>query len=358
MSEKHFGKELAKAIGIDLEALNADVRHSKNEQIKSRLHLPIIDNLIYIKNSYEYYKDTPVHFFKYNKQKDDDEYNEKIAVYQALTKLKNNPSLDNATDLEDYFLFYDEIQEFLFENELIESYEYADTFWDHVYEINTYEEIKEFLEDEKIDSSGDKRDLVERMKKLHMYEELGEFYFKLSKKGVEYYNSVSWIGFYLIFLDNFDFYEFEEFMDGNFMNSALEFLDKHAEIALKKNDLTRQYDVQSSKALYYIVNRDWRNALDEEVKLFITRLNPVFQDDDELVFHESINQVNVGNLINLLEVCDIEDTERLFRQNWDKLDLKKPLISKEKSLKYFKDALNGMNVEELRHDADTYYFND
>ena len=357
--EPHFGKPLGEISGIDLDELNSHVKQSVAEEIEERAHFKLNDNLFYIKNHYEYFKDTPVHYLADTPVKHGS-LNLEIATYQTLNNLKSYPDLDMVIlELEDYFEFDEEIKEFLFKNNLVESYEYGDGFWDYVYEINSTEELKSYLDSENIDSTGDKRDMVSRIRKLNLYEDFSVFDFKLTKKGIRYLNSIGWIKHYLEFLDYFDFYEFEDYLDsqkGDFMNIAWDFLERHWSVAVDREDFIAAIDVQSAKSLYHIVTGNWRDALDEELKLFIVRLNPICSDDDGLVFHAPIDYVNIHNLTNLLALCKMEDVEHLFKRNWEALDFKKPWISKEKSFEYFTKALTSSNPDELNSSAEEYYF--
>lgn len=301
-----MAKTLSEIIDIDVNEIIDDVNHSQESEISERYRIRLDDDTFYVKNSYQYFKKTPVHYLSSNPSFEKSLYNQKIALYHILTCQNTNFNL--AQTMADCIYckgHENEIAEFLFENELVESHDNSSV--------------------------------------------------NVTAKGIEYLNSISWIEYYLIFLDRFDFREFDEFMKVDFWNSALEFLDTHYNLAVKRHDLTGQFDAQSSKALYHILTRDMRNALDEEMKLFIIRLNPVHESPDELIFHEALNPVNVSNLNSLLEICEIDDAEKLFIKNWDELDLENPVISKRDSLKYLMDALKLDNLDDLNRSAEKYY---
>ena len=114
MQEEHFGKLLAKISGVDLDELNASVESSKKKQISERMQFSLDDDLLYIKNQYEYFEDTPTHYINQNPVKHG-EYNEKIASYLTLKMLEKQPDLLLAIgELEDYFEYDKEIEQFLF----------------------------------------------------------------------------------------------------------------------------------------------------------------------------------------------------------------------------------------------------
>lgn len=359
MEDIDFGKLLAKMVGVDLEELEESVRLSQDNDISERMHFNLNDELVYIKNSYEYFNESETHYINPNPQKHDP-YNEKIASYLTLKNLKQTPDLDNAiSDLEDYFEYDAEIKEFLFKNDYIESREFGEGFWDYVYEINTYDDLKTFLDDENIDSSGSKRDLVNRAKELHLYEELNEFEFKPSYKGRKYLVSISWIEYYLIFLDRFDFYEFEDYYEPEmeFMPQALSFIDLHLNSSFKNYDFIAFFDALSSKALYYIVNGDYVNALAEEMKVFLTRVNPISDDiEEDLVFHHPLDRVNIDNIKNLIEITGTSDLESLFNDNWDSMRFNQVFFERNESFEIFIKALKSDYCEDLNPELEEVYF--
>ena len=366
MTEEHFGKQLAKMMGIDLDELNASVEDSKTREIAERLHVRLADGEFYIKNKYENFRDTEIHYLKDSPQIRPS-YNEKIASYIVLNGLKTEPFLERTIwDFMDHYDEYadeefecdEDIKEFLFSNDYVESLDYGDGFWEYVYEINSYEDLKEYLDDEGIDSSGDKRDLIERIKELKPYDDFNEFTFKLSKKGDEYLESIGWIRFYLTYLDRFDFYEFEEYLAqsaGEFEKVSLDFLDEHINLALKRNDFEALFDAQSSKALCRVVFKDLPSALNEEVKLFIVRLNPTLEGDD-VVFHEAVERVNINNIKTLIKLCSIDDLKGLFSSNWDLLDYEKKWFDEKSSFDIFTKALKSRNPDDLSNEVENRYF--
>ena len=91
MSEKHFGKQLAKMMGVDLNELNASVEQS----ISERLHIRLDDGF-YIKNAYEYFKDRKIHYLNDSHNQTQSASNQKIASYIILNHLKNDSNLDHA----------------------------------------------------------------------------------------------------------------------------------------------------------------------------------------------------------------------------------------------------------------------
>lgn len=294
----HFGKLLSDIMDIDVEEMIDHVNSSQLNEIQKRPRIKLNDDLYYIKNSYDYFKATPVHFIS-----DTPEFkskNERISAYRTLKSLNEGSGFDEAV------FECGEIRHFLVENGLMNS-----------------------------------TDLT------------------LTLKGTEYLNSMGWIDDYLLFLDRFDFDEFERFYknsEKDFMNASLEFLDIHFNLATERHDLKAQFDAQSSRALCQVINGKLSEALDEEMKLFIIRLNPAYASKNELLFHEAVNRVNLHNLSVLFEVCKTTDYEGSFKRNWKTLRIENPPIGEDESLSIFNGAMAGDDLDELNRMAETYYF--
>ncbi|WP_405294539.1 hypothetical protein [Methanobrevibacter sp.] len=160
------------------------------------------------------------------------------------------------------------------------------------------------------------------------------------------------------FLDFFDHMEFEEFQKesgDDLMESALKFIDAHLNLALKRNDYFALFDSQSSKALYYAFNEDFKNALKEELKLFLVRINP-HCDKTQLVFHEGVNQVNIHNLNDLIIACEIEDVETLFNNVWDELEFEMTYFDKKESYDILIESLNACDLDGINCNIERRYF--
>lgn len=289
-----FGKLLNDIMDIDVEEVIDHINHSQLEEIQKRPRFKLNDDLFYVKNSYDYFKITPIHYLA--DIPEFREYDERIAAYQMLKCIREDAISDKTRE--------DEISEFLLENNLVDSND-----------------------------------------------------FRLTSDGIEWLNSMGWIECYLTFLDRFDFTEFENHLKkgDDFMNAAAEFLEKHYRLALKRHDLKAQFDAQASKALYHVVNGNFTSALDEEIKLFMVRLNPTYRSENELLFHEAVNQVNIHNLNSLFEICKTNDFEELFKRNWKSLDMKNLIIGEEESFDIFSEAVMGMNPDDLNRRAEKHY---
>ena len=292
MQDYDFEKFLTEIVGADSAELQDSVNQSIADEISKRPHIRLNDDLSYIKNTYEYFKKTPIHFLEPKLPKET--FNEKIASYIALNQLKTSIGSEIADS---------EVKEFLIENGYI-------------------------------DESG------------------------LTAKGERYFNSIRWVGHYLTFLDSFDFYEFEDYLNNSgeeFMPTALKFLNTHFDLALKRNDFKALFVAQSSKALYHAINKNLENALIEEMKLFIVRLNPNCENH-QLTFHEAINQVNILNLNSLIVVCEITDIEMLFNGAWESLKYDKLYFDKKSSFDLLIRALTTTDLDIINKDIEDAYF--
>ena len=245
MDNENFEEFLVKIAGADMNELTDSVNRSIAEEISKRPHIKLEEDLYYIKNAYDYFKRTPIHFL--------------------------NP-------------------------------------------LNAM-------------SSGNSDDFKTEDERLQ------------------------------VILDSFDMNEFGDYLknsDESLMPTVWRFLDEHFNLALKRDDFKAIFDAQSSKAIYQAINNNIEDALTEELKLFIIRLNPIL-NESEIIFHEPINQVNVLNLNTLIILCKTDDLEKVFDDAWKSLNFKKKYFDRKTSYNLLMTALTTADIDEINHEIESEY---
>ena len=160
-----------------------------------------------------------------------------------------------------------------------------------------------------------------------------------------------------IILDSFDMNEFGNYWknsDEDLMATVWRFLDEHFNLALKRDDFKALFDAQSSKAIYQVINNNIEDALTEELKLFIIRLNPILNESD-IIFHEPINQVNVLNLNTLIILCKTSDLEKVFDDAWKSLNFKKKYFDRKTSYNLLIKALTSTELDKINRKIESEY---
>ena len=162
---------------------------------------------------------------------------------------------------------------------------------------------------------------------------------------------VNWVGFYDNFLDYFDFDDFEEYMKeydtGDVMKNSLNYLDEHLKIALENREFHRLHDVFSSKAMVYINQKEFKNALMEELKIFVLKLNPVFLDDIDLKSYKPIEYPNINNIIELASLSQVKSLKRALYRAWLDVGFDDKIFTKKEAFNYLTRAIDGEVISDL-----------
>ena len=221
-------------------------------------------------------------------------------IYEVLSELPNNPNLDEAISQFDFELEDKIVKDILVSNGFVELKNNGDAF------VTDYGEMRLF--------------------------------------------AVNWVGFYKLCLDYFHFYDFEEYMNqydtGDVVENAHNYLNENLKIAYKRHDFSRLHDVFASKAIVHVSQKEFEQALFNELKLYIVKLNPIYLSDDDLKDYKAIEYPNVNNLDVLSDLAEI-DVADIFDKCLNELEIDKILISKDDALSYLNRAWDGEELDEL-----------
>lgn len=278
----------------------------------------------------------------------------------ALLELKKNPNLEEALDKADINIEKDSLKKLLFDYGFIESKTFGEDFWVNVYKNYKVTELKEILRKNHLKVSGNKVDLVLRVKENHLFSEFGENEFQLTEEADHILNGSEWIETYKQCLDYFDFDELENYMIENrsagFIQNTINYLNQHLKIAYRRKDFHRLHDVFSAKAIFYLFEDEFKKALTEELHLYMLRLNPIFLSSEELESYEAIMHSNINNIAVLSSLSNIHNLKKIFNKTWSHMEFENRLISKKISLKYLNRAMDGEYFDELSLEISDRYF--
>ena len=122
--------------------------------------------------------------------------------------------------------------------------------------------LRKILRDNNLESEGEKEQLIKRLAENNVT--LGDSY-KITSKGRNYLNEFSWIAFYEEFFNEFDFNDYQKYLDsheGNIKDVSLRYVNEHLKLARKNRDE------------YYIDECEYvKNELLEEADEFLSDLN-------------------------------------------------------------------------------------
>ncbi len=171
---------------------------------------------------------------------------------------------------------------------------------------------------------------------------------------------VDWVKFYEIYLDYFDFNDFERYMKeydtGSVVKNSLNYLEEHLKIAYDKKEFNRMHDVFSSKAMIYLYEEDFKKALLEELKIFVLKLNHIFLSQDELDSYKAIEFPNINNIIELEVLSQVKSLKRILYRAWIEIDLDEMLMTKKEAYGYLVRAMDGEILDDLSDEIVDKYF--
>lgn len=285
--------------------------------------------------------------------------NPTYSIRMALIELEKNPNLNEALDNADLKIDKETVRSFLINMDLIESQTFGDDFWVHVYHDYRVVDLKEILRKNSLKVSGNKFDLVLRLKENGMYEEFGEEEFQLTENAEYFLNGTQWINMYNDFMDSFDLDDVQDYLktkSGTFTENALDYLKEHIKIGYRKRDFRRLHDAFSSMALIHVHDEEFKKALACELQLYMLRMNPIYLTDDEMGSFEAFMYSNMNNIKVLMHLAGIHNLKKIFNKTWSYMKFEKRLVPKKIALGYLNRALDGEDGDELSYEIAGKYF--
>lgn len=205
-------------------------------------------------------------------------------------------------------------------------------------------EMREFLESHGKDSSGTKKNLIQKIVKsdLPLEEFVSEKTF-LSKKAYDFFKEYEWIQFYLDNMFYFDFLDFEDYLinhSGSFEEIALNYLDEHIVIAHKSLDFEYIINAYGSKSVILHEMGNLDDALACDMRILHLNMNPICLDERYYFGHVPLVPENISFLKEDLSEFGEDGIFKSFEENWNFMGFNSLIIPKEEVWKYLITALN------------------
>lgn len=134
------------------------------------------------------------------------------------------------------------------------------------------------------------------------------------------------------------------------------YLDNVLEIAEANENLDEVLDIISSKSMLMVYESKYKQALAEELKIFLLRINMKYLDEKDCENFKPIIFSNIHNIGMLCEITNV-NLRKEFKKAVKKLNLKKAKVSKKITFKYLKRAIDGEDMDVLSDSILTTYFN-
>ena len=326
--------------------LKVDIPYDKFEAIEL-----INSDLAYLKNEYLNKNE------KYSLN-DDVEINDSVQYtytkHQLLNGLTSNSNIYEV--LKEKNIDDKSCITYAFLNDEIESKNYGEDYLSKIQKLHTIKDLKEILRKHDLKVSGNKDELIKRLIENGLFNELGENEFILTEKGKEILNNTGWIQFYYKNLTCFDFNDLGNFLSSKkniyFRPHCEEYLNKHLEKAYNEKDFMKLHDTLVAKAICYVSWERYLEALNEELQLFMIKINPVYLKNIDK--HEFITSSNIANIASLILYTN-KQLKKIFNKNWKELKLDKTVINKKTALKYLTKLINGEDTSKINNDIKKDY---
>lgn len=207
----------------------------------------------------------------------------------------------------------------------------------------TVNDLKKILKDNHLTVTGNKSELIERIKEYVPHTSIIETEFQITDKGLDFIESHEDIEFYNLFLKNFYYYEFHEFLDnheGNINDISKDFLKQHLHKSVVKKSNKAYTDSINALAFINELDNNLSEGLFYELKKFIIGLNPIFLDESSYNYYQPISKNNIDN-INLLLFKGDFDLKKEFKKAWDSMEINTFIVPYVKSFKTLDKMLSG-----------------
>ena len=206
------------------------------------------------------------------------------------------------------------------------------------------EELKEFLERHGEDSSGSKKNLIQKIAKSDLpLEEFKSEKTFLSKKAYDFFKEYAWIEFYLENLGYFDFLDFEDYLLNHcegFEEITLSYLDEHLCIAQKSLDFEYIIRTYCVKSIILHETGNLEDALTCDMRILHLNMNPICLDGCYYSGHIPLVPQNISFLKEDMSEFGEERIFKSFEENWNFMGFNSVIIPKDEVWEYLITALN------------------
>lgn len=216
-------------------------------------------------------------------------------------------------------------------------------------------ELSEILKKSGIIASGKKKKLVKLVFEKCSSKDIGTGEYIITSEGENFLEKFEWILIYDFCLENFLFDDFYKYLDeletsDDNIQNALDYLDEHIKHAKQKEDFFYLNNCYESRLLIYHFIKDYEACLNESIKIFILRINPVY-DFEEIYKEYRMFEELIEEIIDLQSHTD-GNLKELFDKNWQTKDCDKEFISKTEAFNLLERLLSGDDVCEF---SQNYY---
>ncbi|MEE1116646.1 SAP domain-containing protein, partial [Methanosphaera sp.] len=286
-----------------------------------------------------------------------DEFNEEYLISLAICYIIDNLNIKNYYSIfnmaaDNYNILDIDLRRFMHKKGYI-TYDVLESSWSEEGQEFSVSELKNILLKNNIKQSGNKTELIERIKSNISLTKIRSKVPKITELGFQFKEDCKTILYHNKYLKNYVYEEFEEFFASSEKTSineiTLDFLNQHIEKAInlkKHNQLVDSIKLQSQ--LYSNI-QDIEEILRLELKLFFINLNMLFIDDVYYDFYNPIEESTFNTLRKLKYEYDFEEMFFIISLIYQEFDEKYLHLTLDESSEILKSVLNQNNLDNLNY---------
>lgn len=256
------------------------------------------------------------------------------------------------TKAREYDIMHINLEEFMLKRQYI-TFNMNPEKWE--IESNNYKknELKKILKENNCKISGNKYELIQRIKEEVPLENIKSDIMEYTDKGIAFYNkNISLMNFNILLMD----YIFDEYIDINnkkdvsddILENFLDFLQKHVEMAHETKNHDQLVNALKVQSQIYTHQRKYNKFLKNEVKIIILNLNMYYVNPNYYSYYEPVTKLSWDIIYKFKNLFTNEEINDTIREVYDTFDRKTLKVDFYDMLEVFKDifkhySLTGLN---------------
>lgn len=273
-------------------------------------------------------------------------------TYHILSCLKNHASLDEIFENLEIKTVHGEhiLRQNLIESGYISPVSSGDADFEDEISRMSANELSDILKKHGIRASGKKKKLMKLALENATSLDFDGCEFEITGEGERFLSDFEWIGLYDVCLSDFEFDDFYKFLDenetGDLIGTGFAYLDAHLSHAHECKDFGYVSDCIDARANVYGYADETYEALREEIRNYIFRINPVYDYEDYysmyvLLYYDTVMAIKFYS--SKLE----SGLEEVFNGVWDSMELENEFISREDAYKLLNELFDEEKFEDL-----------
>ncbi len=278
-----------------------------------------------------------------------EEYGEDYLISLAICYVIDNLNIRNYEEIFDlaanyYGIYYLDLRQIMDDKGYI-TYDVLESNWfEEAHEFNV-SELKNILLKNNIKQSGNKDDLINRIKSNISLKTIKSKVPKITELGFDFKKDSYPVLFHDDYLNNYVYEEFAMIYNNSKKTSindiTIDFLEQHVNKAIKSKNHDQLVDSLSFQSYLHSQNNDIEELLRTELKIFFVNINMLFVDEVYYDYYEALNEDNYKLLKKLMHNYDFEEMVFILNLIHDSFDEKDLNISMDETV----EILNRMNRE-------------